>query len=195
MLYPKDYKNAKIQSDVVGTALNRVFYGTITIAPIAPSAVALKAAAAVASTETVLSTFAAPDVARNVTLTVGGTAADIKAVQGVVVGTDMAGDALTETLPVFTENTTGVVVGAKAFATVTSVTIPGMDGEGVTVSVGIGDIAGIPALAISAAMKPTAVSADALTVAASTTVLSSNTFTKGTGDFDGSDHTLLIAMQ
>lgn len=195
MLYPKDYKNANLQSDVVGVELNRVFHGTLSIAPVAPDVAAAKVATAVAAVETVLTVFTAPDVARNVTATAAGTAADIAAVQIVLVGTDMAGDALTETLPVFTENTAGIVEGAKAFATITSATVPAMDGAGVTISIGYGDIAGIPAIAISEAMKPTAVSATALTVVASTTELASNTFTKGAGDFDGSAHVLLIAMQ
>lgn len=79
-----------------------------------------------------------PDVPRNVTATAGGTAADVKAVQVIVAGTNEEGVAITETLPAFTVNTTGTVVGNKAFATVTSITMPAHDGTGATTAVGRG---------------------------------------------------------
>lgn len=77
-----------------------------------------------------------PDVARNVTATAGGTAADIKAIQVVVAGTNIWGESITETLPAFTVNTAGTVVGTKAFKTVTSITIPAHDGVGATTAIG-----------------------------------------------------------
>lgn len=79
-----------------------------------------------------------PAVPRNVTATSGGTANDIKAIQVVVAGTDVEGNAITETLPVFTENSATTVVGSKAFATVTSITIPAHDGTGATTAIGTG---------------------------------------------------------
>jgi len=79
-----------------------------------------------------------PAMCRNVTATAGGTAGDIKAVQVIVEGTNAAGKAISETLPVFTENTAGTVVGNKAFKTVTKITIPAHDGTGATTSVGTG---------------------------------------------------------
>lgn len=79
-----------------------------------------------------------PPTPRNVTATSGGTAADIKAVQVIVAGTNAEGVAITETLPVFTVNTATTVVGSKAFATVTSITIPAHDGTGATTAVGLG---------------------------------------------------------
>lgn len=79
-----------------------------------------------------------PDVPRNVTATAGGTSADIKAIQVIVAGTNAEGVAITETLPAFTVNTAGTVTGNKAFATVTSITIPAHDGTGATTSVGVG---------------------------------------------------------
>jgi hypothetical protein len=77
-----------------------------------------------------------PDVARNITATSGGTSADIKAVSVTVAGTNIWGDAITEVLPVFTVNSATTVVGLKAFATVTSITIPAHDGTGATTAVG-----------------------------------------------------------
>jgi len=195
MLYPYDFKDKKLQSDVDSVALSAVFHGTFAVSPIAPDVDALKVATALLAAETTLTIFAAPDVARNVTLTLTETAADVAAVQAVVIGTDMADEVLTETMPVFTVNTIGSVAGSKAFKTVTSVVIPAMDGAGVECSVGFGNIAGIPALAFSAALKPIAVSATAITITASTTVLASNVFTLDSGSFDGSERVVLIMMQ
>jgi len=84
-----------------------------------------------------------PDVPRNVTATSGGTAGDIKAIQVIVAGTNAEGVAITETLPIFTVNTATTVVGSKAFATVTSITIPAHDGTGATTAVGLGAKVGL----------------------------------------------------
>jgi len=84
-----------------------------------------------------------PPTPRNVTATSGGTAADIKAIQVIVAGTNAEGVAITETLPVFTVNTATTVVGSKAFATVTSITIPAHDGTGATTAIGLGSKLGI----------------------------------------------------
>jgi hypothetical protein len=85
-----------------------------------------------------------PAVCRNVTATAGGTAADIKAIQVVVAGTNIWGQAITETLPAFTVDTPGTVTGSKAFATVTSITIPAHDGTGATTAIGTGAKLGLP---------------------------------------------------
>lgn len=79
-----------------------------------------------------------PDVPRNVTATSGGTAGDIKAIQVIVAGTDIEGNAITETLPAFTADSATTVVGSKAFKTVTSITIPAHDGTGATTAIGRG---------------------------------------------------------
>lgn len=86
---------------------------------------------------------AQPDVPRNVTATADGTTADIGAIQVVVTGTNSEGDAITETLPAFTVNTAGTVVGSKAFATITQVDIPAHDGTGATTAIGLGDKLGL----------------------------------------------------
>lgn len=85
-----------------------------------------------------------PPAPRNITATAGGTATDVKAIQVIVAGTNMRNEPITETLPAFTVNTTGIVSGAKAFKTVTSITIPAHDGTGATTAVGFGDILGLP---------------------------------------------------
>lgn len=97
------------------------------------------------STQTVTTSITNPPTPRNVTATAGGTAGDIKAIQVTVTGTDANGAALSETLPAFTVNTAGTVVGSKAFATVTSISIPAHDGNGATTAIGLGAKLGLPA--------------------------------------------------
>lgn len=84
-----------------------------------------------------------PDVPRNITATAGGTAGDIKAIQPIVRGTNENDVAISETMPAFTVNTTGDVVGAKSFKTVTSIDLPVHDGTGATTSFGTGAKLGI----------------------------------------------------
>lgn len=108
---------------------------------------AVHAAAAVLATggPQVISTgITQPDVPRNITATAGGTAGDIKAVAVTVTGTNINGETITETLPVFTVDTAGTVVGSKAFATVSSYSVPAMDGTGATVAIGVGAKLGLP---------------------------------------------------
>lgn len=88
--------------------------------------------------QTITTAITSPAVPRNVTATAGGTNTDIKAIAVVINGTDAYGAALTETLPVFTVDTAGTVVGSKAFATVTSVVIPAHDGTAATTAIGTG---------------------------------------------------------
>lgn len=122
-----------------------------------------------------------PDVPRNVTATAGGTAADVKAIQVIVAGTNYEGVAITETLPAFTVNTTGTVTGSKAFKTVTSITIPAHDGTGATTAVGTGAKLGLPERlsrnSITAAYLNNVKEGTAPTVAVSSTAIESNTAT------------------
>jgi hypothetical protein len=74
---------------------------------------------------------------QRITATSGGTAADIKAVQVIVIGTDQADAPLTESLPVFTVNAPTTVVSVGTFKTITSIEIPAHDGTGATTSVGV----------------------------------------------------------
>lgn len=108
---------------------------------------AIHAAAAVLASggpQVITTGITQPDVPRNVTATAGGTAGDIKAVQVTVTGTNVEGAVISETLPVFTVDTAGTVVGSKAFATVTSYSVPAMDGTGATVAIGTGSKLGMP---------------------------------------------------
>lgn len=122
-----------------------------------------------------------PDVARNVTATAGGTSGDVKAIQVIVAGTDLEGNAITETLPAFTVNTTGTVTGSKAFATITSITIPAHDGTGATTAIGTGAKLGLPRRldrnSVAAAYLNGTKEGTPPTVAVSSSVLASNTVT------------------
>jgi hypothetical protein len=112
--------------------------------PALAAAAALKASTVCGIAATTLIPTAQPDVARNVTLTSGGTAGDIKAVQAVVHGTNINDEVISETMPVFTENNATTVVGLKAFKTVTSVVVPAMDGVAAEVAINTGAKLGIP---------------------------------------------------
>jgi hypothetical protein len=120
-----------------------------------------------------------PDVPRNITATAGGTAADVKAIQVIIAGTNAEGVAITETLPAFTVNTTGTVVGSKAFKTVTSITIPAHDGTGATTAIGTGSKLGLSERlsrnSVTAAYLNDAKEGTAPTVATSSTAVESNT--------------------
>jgi len=122
-----------------------------------------------------------PTYPRNITATAGGTAGDIKAIAVIIAGTDMNDVAITETLPVFTVNTAGIVVGAKAFKTVTSITIPAHDGTGATTAIGTGALLGLPhKLPVNTVWRAWlngVIEATPPTVAVSATVLASNTLT------------------
>ena len=120
-----------------------------------------------------------PEYPRNITATAGGTAGDIKAIAVVLAGYDREGNAIAETLPVFTVDTPGTVAGTKAFAKVTSITIPAHDGNGATTAIGFGDVLGIGARlsrnTVQRAYLNKVLEGTAPTVTFSATVLESNT--------------------
>lgn len=117
---------------------------------------------------------------RTVSATVAAeTVGDIKAVQVTITGTNAAGEVITENLPAFTVDTAGTVTGAKAFASITKVEVPLMDGASPTVSIGWGDAIGIgyllPHNTVLAAYKDNTKEGTAPTVAVSATAIESNT--------------------
>lgn len=120
-----------------------------------------------------------PPTPRNVTATAGGTSGDIKAIQVIVAGTNEEGVAITETLPAFTVDTTGTVVGSKAFKTVTSITIPAHDGTGATTAIGLGAKLGVGERlsknGVDRAFLNGVLEGTAPTVATSSSALESNT--------------------
>lgn len=133
------------------------------------------------SARTITTSITNPSCARNVTATAGGTSADVKAITVTVTGTDINGLVITETLPAFTVNTTGTVVGSKAFKTVTSIAIPAHDGTGATTSIGSGAKLGLDHMldlnTVDYAFLAGTKEGTAPTVAVSSTAVCSNTIT------------------
>lgn len=131
--------------------------------------------------QTITTGITQPTSPRNVTATAGGTNTDIKAIQVVITGTNAEGAVITETLPAFTVDTAGIVTGSKAFASITSITIPAHDGTGATTAIGYGAKIGLPARlsrnSVIAAYLNGTKEGTAPTVAVSSTVLESNTAT------------------
>lgn len=117
--------------------------------------------------------------ARNIIVTQTAVGAEDTNGTIVVVGTNLAGEAITETI---TPNDGAVVAGTKAFKTVTSITGAGwVIGEGNdTIKVGFGDVIGLPDKLIDTAQviavsKNRTKEATAPTVTVSTSDLESNT--------------------
>jgi len=161
---------------------------------LAPGAIAkILAAGTDDGTEQTSTTMTAQPVqARNITATSAGTAGDIGAVQVIVNGTNVAGEVITETLPIFTADSGTTVVGSKAFATVTSVVLPAHDALGATTSIGDGAKLGLAHQLVTNTVIPGMTTHTSTregtepTVAVSATVVESNTITPNTA-LDGSE--------
>jgi len=82
------------------------------------------------------------DFARNVTVTPGGTTNDVKAGNVTIVGTDIRGNAITETIAIIANQST-TSTGSYAFKTITSISFIAQDDDGATYDVGIGDKLGL----------------------------------------------------
>lgn len=76
-----------------------------------------------AAAVTLTSFSAQPDIARNLSITPGGTTGDVENCDIVINGTNWAGVSISETFS-FLANATGKVTGSKAFASVSSVVFP-----------------------------------------------------------------------
>lgn len=177
-------KLGRIKTDAKGVVLDHAFLAHFqvdaTLATVA-SATGIHAAIACSATlvTTVTTEITNPSVPRNITATAGGTVASIKAVQVTVTGTNYADEVITEDLPVFTVDTAGTVSGLKAFKTITSISIPAMDGAGATVSIGFAEVLGLPyKLAHNTVLKSyldNVLEGTAATVTVSATAIESNT--------------------
>lgn len=121
-----------------------------------------------------------PDVPRNITATAAGTAGDVKAISPIVRGLNENGGAISETLPAFTVNTTGDVVGVKSFASISTIDLPVHDGNGATTSFGTGAKLGLgrhaPRNTVLAAYLADVREATAPTVVADNDEVEKNTF-------------------
>ncbi|WEK53325.1 MAG: hypothetical protein P0Y55_12085 [Candidatus Cohnella colombiensis] len=141
-------KNGRLKTDASGVNVKRGFPAHLVIEAAqatAPNTAGIRAAAASTGSTSVFTTgITQPSVPRNITATAGGTAADIKAIQVIIEGTNFNDEVITETLPAFTASTAGTVTGIKAFKTVTKITIPAHTNTGATTAIGFGKKLGIP---------------------------------------------------
>lgn len=183
-MYPYNFKAGQtIQTDASGVSVDRAFPAhfqvTAANATAADTDGILAAVTDTGEEVEITENITDPSVPRNITATAGGTAGDIGAIQIVIEGTNYADEVITETLPAFTVDTAGTVVGSKAFKTVTGITIPAHDGTGATTSIGFGEKLGLPyKLAhdtVLTAYLDNAKEGTAPTVTVSTTALESNT--------------------
>ena len=142
------------------------------------------ASATVVVTVAAAAMLAQPPCARNAVVTVAATTAGhVKAAAIRVNGLDLNGTAIYEDFTP-TEDTPATLTGAKAFASFTSLVIPAQDGASVTVSLGWGQLIGLPYKLAKKRVLLTlndGVVDTAPTLAISASVLASNTV-----DFNGS---------
>jgi hypothetical protein len=100
------------------------------------------AGATAAAAKTVTVFLAQPDVARNITLTPGGTTGDIEAGTVVVTGINAKGQVISENFTLI-ENHSLPLTGSKAFLSVSSIQFPAESGTfAATWDVGVGDTLG-----------------------------------------------------
>ena len=96
-----------------------------------------------ASGATVSSFLAQPDVCRVITVTPGGTTADVGAGDITITGTNAFGETITDTITL-TANQSTLGAGTKAFCAVTSIAFPAEDSPyGATFDVGVSDKLGL----------------------------------------------------
>lgn len=114
---------------------------TVSAPATAAATTVLNAHTAVVGGETVTVFAAQPDKARNLTVTPGGTTANVVAGNVVVTGKDIRGKVITETLAITSTQSTATT-GAKAFSAVTSIVFPAA-GASTTWSVGAGTKLGL----------------------------------------------------
>ena len=96
-------------------------------------------ASATVTTGTSINSLSEP---RNITVTSGGTAGDIRAESVVITGTNEQDASITESF-LLTVNSATTVTGTNIFKSVTSILYPAMDGTAATIAVGHGDLLGI----------------------------------------------------
>lgn len=163
---------------LVKRAFSWIFSRTATEAAAASTTGVLGAVTDNGSDRDITSGFTNPPCPRNITVTFGGTAADVKAITVTVYGTNINDSAISETF-LATVNTADTKTGNKAFKTVNRVTIPAHDGTGATTAIGFGDKLGLPMLLSENTNFRTHLGGTpegtAATVATSTSALESNT--------------------
>jgi len=136
----------QLSTDVYGINFDEVRVGYYKLsAAQAAAAGAVRAAITGSSTAAVVKSDAItnPPYPRNLVVTPGGTTGDVKAGNVAIEGTNFLNQPISENFA-FLENATDATVGAKAFKTVTKITIPAQDGNAATFTVTFGDKLGLP---------------------------------------------------
>jgi len=139
----------ELSTDTFGVTLDETKIGCLdisaaqAIAATTNTILAATAGSALAVMVTNAGVTANPPYPRNLIVTPGGTTAGVPEGNVTVTGTNFAGEVISEDFA-FAANATAATVGAKAFKTVTSVSIPQLDEAGATFAVGIGDKLGLP---------------------------------------------------
>lgn len=108
----------------------------------ASSTAVLGATATVVAGTTITSGITNPDVPRALSITTGGTTANIAAGNVVITGTNVEGKVISESFAM-ADNLNGSVNGTKAFKTVTRIVFPAADGTDATISVGYQNVIGL----------------------------------------------------
>ena len=178
------YRDIKPASQVM---LERQDFGT-PIATIATRVLNGVAGPTSASALNVTSFAAQPDVPRNLTVTPGGTTADVNACVITISGTNFLGKAITETFT-FTAAQSTAVTGNKAFKTVTQVAFPADCEQGTfaaTWSVGVGEKIGLKRCMENAGGWFHSVAAGVKETTAATVTASASDVSLNTADFNGS---------
>lgn len=115
--------------------------------PLAANAAAILAAhatsAAVPTVILAAGLLAQPDVARQISITPGGTTADVAAGVITILGKSMGGQVMSEDVPI-AANAAAAVVTLNAFKSITSITFPIQDGAAATYAVGFTNKLGVP---------------------------------------------------
>lgn len=155
----RDLRNDIEEAFVSAENLNPLGSGSIVVAeytnPAAAVANGLELATATTLAARTVSAFVAAGVAalaaypRNITFTTAGTTPADAPANAVITGTDVNGEALTETVTV--AQTATISSGAKCFKTITSVVYAVSEGTGATVAIGFGALLGLPSKAATRA--------------------------------------------
>lgn len=171
--------------------------------PLAAAAAGLKAATAtvtstVSLTAADLLTAGKDELAarpRNITFTTAGVTPANAPATATVTGTDVNGDAITETITL--AQTATIAEGAKAFKTITAIDYPAGDGTAATVSIGYGNKFGLSRKArtrAGAVMRGTEISAGSVvtngTLVVAATGLPNGTYTPNTAPDGANDYAI-----
>lgn len=192
----------ELGTDAFGVTLDECKVGTLTLSAAQAATIdddyvlAATAGSALAVMVTNAGVCVNPPYARNLVVTPGGTTAGVPTGNVTITGTNLAGESISEDFA-FVANATAATVGAKAFKTVTSVSIPQLDEAGATFKVGFGDKIGLPLkMAYNAVLGATLNGVRETTfptVAYSATVLESNTVDLNSA-LDGHEVKIFLAL-